>query len=162
MNGKFNPNIVTIKTFFVQSQRIYLHFQKRAGETLPLPLVAHLWVWLNKDQYPWISLNILENSWKCHSSEYAWSSYGFNRLLKMPRVLNVTGFWMWHGCICKDYREFSKCLIKLFWLSQSSKYTSSSCIFDSVWNMPLPFIGFLIRRVVMIIKLLLLYLMLLY
>ena len=69
--------------------------------------VVHLWVWLNMHQYPWICLNIL----LCQGSEYAGSSYMFDKLLKIPRVLNKPGFWMWHGCICKSYAEFQVCLI---------------------------------------------------
>ena len=30
----------------------------------------------------------------------------FGRILKMPRVLNVPEFWIWHSCICKGYKEF--------------------------------------------------------
>ena len=37
-------------------------------------------MWLNMDQYSWISLNILENA------------------------------WIWHVCICKGYTEFWVCL----------------------------------------------------
>ena len=33
----------------------------------------------------------------------------FNRLLKMPWVLNMLGFWIWHDYICKGYREFWVC-----------------------------------------------------
>ena len=65
-------------------------------------------------EYLWISLNILENAcimlWLCEGSEYAQSSYKFDRLLKMFQVLNVSEFWIWHSCICKGYTEFWICL----------------------------------------------------
>ena len=85
---------------------------KRAGHLYPLPalpspsyiLIARLWVWLNMHQYPWICLNILANAW-INCSDYAralnihdqWSSYRFDRLFKMPRALNKTGFCKWHN-----------------------------------------------------------------
>ena len=65
-------------------------------------------------EYASISLNIPNYHWKClnklfwlyQGSGYAWPSYMFNRLLKMPQVLHVPGFWIWHSCICKGYAEF--------------------------------------------------------
>ena len=45
--------------------------------------------------------------WLCQGSEYAWSSYMFYRLLKIPQVLNVPGFLVWHRCICKVYTELN-------------------------------------------------------
>ena len=48
--------------------------------------------------------------WLCHCSEYTQSSYIFDRLLKMPQVLNVLRFWTWHGCICKGYPVFWICM----------------------------------------------------
>ena len=35
-----------------------------------------------------------------------WSSYMFEKLLKMLWVLNNQGFWIWHGCVFKRYAEF--------------------------------------------------------
>ena len=34
----------------------------------------------------------------------------FDRVLEMPQVLNVPGFWKRPGCICKCYTEFLICL----------------------------------------------------
>ena len=64
---------------------------------------------LNMPNYPWQCLTKL--FWICQCSEYAWSSYMFDRLLKMPWVLNMPRFWIWHRCICKGYSEFWICLI---------------------------------------------------
>ena len=63
---------------------------------------------LNIPKYPWKCLNKL--FWLCLDSEYAWSSYMFDKLLKMPPVLNITGFWIWQNCICKGYTKFWICL----------------------------------------------------
>ena len=55
-------------------------------------------------KYPWKCLNKL--FCLCQGSEYAWSSYMFDRLLKMPQTLNKLGFRIRHSCICKRYVEF--------------------------------------------------------
>ena len=47
---------------------------------------------LNMPKYPWKCLNNL--FWLCQCFEYASSSYMFDRLLKMPLVLNKSGFFM--------------------------------------------------------------------
>ena len=62
------------------------------------------WIFINVPKYPRKCLNKL--FWLCQSSECVWSFYMFDRLLKMPQVLNVPWFWMWHGCICKDHTKF--------------------------------------------------------
>ena len=87
----------------------------------PLSQVAH--------QYPWIFLNILENTWiNCsdyaRALKYAWSSYMFDMLLKMPWVLNMLGIWIWHGCICKGkgYPGFRICLIMAPYTSIMPEY----------------------------------------
>ena len=93
---------------FFQKSGIFCRFSKRAGEVSPLPLscapvsvTEYASVSLNIPKYPWKYLNKL--FWLCQGSEYAWSSYIFDRLLKMPPVLNKPGFWIWHSCICKGY-----------------------------------------------------------
>ena len=53
--------------------------------------------------------------WLCQSPEYAWSLYMFNRLLKMPQVVNVAGFWIW-----QDYAR----------IMQESEY-SSICLYNA-------------------------------
>ena len=61
-------------------------------------------------KYPWKCFNKL--FWLCQGSEYAWSSYMFNRLgLKMPRLLNKPGLWIRHGCIrVRQSSEYVLCL----------------------------------------------------
>ena len=105
LNEKFNPKMDTIWAFFSKIKKTFLMLKKgRRGAPVP-PLIAHLWVWLNMHQYLWISLNILEkawvNCWLYQGPEYAWSSYMFDRFLKMPQNLNVPGFWIWQSSLCK-------------------------------------------------------------
>ena len=62
-------------------------------------------VWLNVPQYGWLWLNLAECSrvclnkllWQCEGSQYASSSYIFDRVLNMPQILDMPGFW-----ICRD------------------------------------------------------------
>ena len=75
----------------------------------PLSVAEYASIWLNMLKHLRKCLNKL--FWLCQDSEYAWSSCMFDRLLKMPWVLNKLGFWIWHGCICKGYAEFRICLI---------------------------------------------------
>ena len=100
--------------FFSKSGHFF-QFSKTVVEASPLPIAECLSVWLNMHWYPWICLNILENPWiNCSNyacSQYAWSSYMFDRLLKMPQALNKPGFWVWHGFKCKGYAEFRIFLI---------------------------------------------------
>ena len=87
-------------------------FLKRAKEASPLPplvfapvsVAEYAPVSLNITKYPWKCFNKL--FWICQGSEYAWSSFMFDRLLKMPRILNKQGFWIWKRCICKGYAIF--------------------------------------------------------
>ena len=66
----------------------------------------------------------------------AWSSYMFDRFLKMSRVLNKPRFWIWHGCICNGYVEFRIFLIMFSYASVIPKY-ASICLnvpqFDWTW-----------------------------
>ena len=81
---------------FFQNCILFLIFKKRQEKPPPLPLVVHL----NVAEYASLSPHIPKYPWKiltklfwlCQGSEYAWSSFMFDRLLKMPRVLNVPGF----------------------------------------------------------------------
>ena len=73
-------------------------------------------IYLNTQKYPLKCLNKL--LWLFHVSEYDWlhhNAYMFDRLLKMSQVLNMPGFWIWHGLsnilgINKGYKGFWKCL----------------------------------------------------
>ena len=101
--------------FFAKSRHVF-RFLRNAKETSLLPLsytlvsvAEYASVSLNIPKYPWKFLNKL--FWLCYGSEYVWSSYMFDKLLKMPRLINKPGFWIWHGCICKGYTEFRICLI---------------------------------------------------
>ena len=82
------------RPFFQKLGHFFSIFKKGRGGLPSPPLVARLWVWMNIHQYPWISLNTLENARiNCcvyARAEYAWSSYIFDRLLKMPwMILNM-------------------------------------------------------------------------
>ena len=114
LNGKFNPKMDTIRTFFLQNWGTFFDFQKGQGRPPPTPpskpvsFAEYASIYLNIPKYPWKWLNKL--FWLCQGSEYAWSSFMFNRLLKMPWVLNMSGLWIWHDCICKGYTESWICL----------------------------------------------------
>ena len=94
---------------FFQNQDTFLIFKKGRGDLPFSPGCVSVSGWiciksLNMPKYLWKYLDRL--FWLCQCSEYAWSSYMFDRLLKMPLIGNVPGFWVWHGCICKGYIEF--------------------------------------------------------
>ena len=127
-------------TFFPKIRSFFLIFQERAGETTPthppppppylhpspscapVSVAEYASVSLNITKYPCKCL--IKLFWLCLGSEYARSSYMFERLLKMPLVLNVTVFWIWQVCICKCYIEFWICL-------NMAQYASITCL-----NMP--------------------------
>ena len=81
-------------------------------------------------KYPWRCLNTLKNVWinfwLSQSSEYARSSYMFDRVLKMSLVLNKPGFWIWHSFIEKGYAEFRVCLIMAPYASIMPEYALMS------------------------------------
>ena len=66
--------------FFFQKSGNFFRFSKIAGEASYLPLVGHLWVWLNVHQYSWRCFNILEYTW-INSSNYS-------RALNMHDILH--------------------------------------------------------------------------
>ena len=102
-------------SFFPKSGHFF-RFSKRAREVSPLPLSC---VPLSVAEYPSISLNMPKYPlnclnklfWLCQVSEYAWSSGIFDKLFKMPWILNEWGLRMWRSCICKAYAEFRISLI---------------------------------------------------
>ena len=113
---------------FFPKSRHFFQFQK-VGIGTPSP---PCWAPMIGAEYASISLNMPKYSWKClnklfwlcQGSEYAWLPYMFDRLLKIPRVLNKPGFWIWDGCICKGYTEFRICLIMAPYTSIMPEYSS--------------------------------------
>ena len=76
--------------FFKKNQDTFVDFQKWQGRSPLFSLITHLWVGLNMHQYPWKSLNILENAW-INCSDYA-------RALNIPGHLTcLTSFWRCFG-----------------------------------------------------------------
>ena len=106
---------------FFENQDTFVDF-KKAGEVSPLPsscalvnVTEYTSVSLNMPKYPWKCLNKLFSL--CQCSKYAWTSYMFERLLKMPRVPNKPRFWICHGCLRKGYADFPICLIMALYAS---------------------------------------------
>ena len=104
---------------FFQKLGTFFDLQKWAGETSPtLPSCApmsmgkHTSILLNIPKYPWKCWNKL--FWLCQDSEYTWSFCMFDRLLKIPRVLNVPGFWIWHGLYMPCLHSFKYVWIWLY------------------------------------------------
>ena len=91
------------------------------SSSAPVSMAEDTSISLNIPKYLWKCLNKL--LWRFQGSEYTWSSYMF-RLLKMPRVLNIPGFLIWHGCICKGYTEFGICLNIAQYVSIIHEYVS--------------------------------------
>ena len=107
----------------------FFRFSKRPREASPLlpsctpvSVAEHASISLNMPKYPWKCFNKL--FWLCQGSEYPWSSYVFDRFLKMSPVLNKPGFRIWHGCICKGYAELRICLIVTPYASIMPEYAS--------------------------------------
>ena len=80
--------------FFPKIWPFFSIFNKEKGKPLPLPpryalmsVAEYASVSLSVPKYPWKCLNKL--FWLCQRSEYAWSSYMFDRHLKIPWDLNV-------------------------------------------------------------------------
>ena len=133
LNRKLDSKMDTIRVYPppppLKSEHFF-RFSKKWREGLPPPcLVARLRMWMNMYQCLWISINILKKAcmlWLCQGSEYTWSLHMLGRLLKMPQVLNVSELWIWHGCICKDYTEFSIFLNMAKYASQIPENASMS------------------------------------
>ena len=96
---------------FFPKYRHFFRFSKRAGKTSPLHpscMPENTLISLNLPEYPLKSFNKLVYA---RALKYGWSSYMFERLLKMPWVLRKPWFSIWHGCICEGYVSF-----KYVWL----------------------------------------------
>ena len=110
----------TNQDLFSKISSFFFSIFKKGQESPPLPppscapvsVAEYASVSLNIPEYPWKCLSKL--FWLCQVSECTWSSYMFDPLLKMLRVLHVPGFWIWHGCICKGYTYF---WIYVIWLN---------------------------------------------
>ena len=79
-----------IRTIFSQNLSIFFNFQKKAGES-EAPREC--------EWYASISLNIPKNAcimfWLYNRAlNFAWSSCMFDKLSKMPWVLNMSEFWI--------------------------------------------------------------------
>ena len=104
----------TIKAFVSKNQGTFsnFHYDQQGTPILPLPSCMPVSVkeypskFLNIPKCPWKCLNQL--FWLCPGSEYAWSPYMFNRLLKIPQILIVPGLWIWLISICKCYISICK------------------------------------------------------
>ena len=84
-----------IETFFPKSGHFFLFSIKDRGY-IPFPpscaagsVAEYASISLKMPKYPWKCLNKL--FWLCQGSDNGWSSYMFNRLLKMFWVLNKPG-----------------------------------------------------------------------
>ena len=69
---------------------------------IPVRVVKYASTSLTIHKYPWKYLNKLFYARALNMLDYLTM---FDRLLKMPWVLNAPGFWIWHGCY-KGYTEF--------------------------------------------------------
>ena len=90
-------------------------FQKRAWgafvltpSSAPVNVAEYASLFRNMPKYPGKCFN--KPCWLCQVSEYVRSPYMFEKHLKMPQVLNVSWFWIWHGYICNGYTDFWICL----------------------------------------------------
>ena len=92
---------------------------------MPVSVAEYLSISLNIPKCPWKYLNQL--FWLCQGSEYAWSSYMFNRHLKIPWVLNKPGLWIWHSCMWKGYSEFQISLAPQAWIWLNFAVSPSIC-----------------------------------
>ena len=113
-------------------------------------VAAYASISLYTPKYPWKCMNKL--LWLCQASEYVWSSYIFDRLLEMPQVLNMPGFWIWHACKCLSleyvwiwlnmpqmWNNKNKVLLKTYeeWIFKHEIFVcniSSNTVFLSFWK----------------------------
>ena len=95
---------------FPKSGHFFLFKKGQGRHPLSPPLLVDV------AEYSSTSLNIPKYHWNCsdyargpNMHDYLTCSTGFWRCL--ARVLNKSGFWIWHGCIWKGFEEFWICLI---------------------------------------------------
>ena len=104
------------------------HFAKKS-----LSVADNASVSLNIPKYPWKCLNELFRL--CLSSEYAWSSYMFNRLLKMPRVLNMTRLYIWGLHRVLNMSEYGSTCHNNPWIYLTMPQYPSVCLNMSEYDM---------------------------
>ena len=127
---------------FLSKIMTFFSILKRAGQAFSVPRSCASLRVAEYPSYPWICLNIVGNAWiNCsdydQGSEYAWSSYMFDRLWKMPQPLNKTWFWIWYICIYKYYSECQICLIRASYASIMPEYTSICVNVPQYYSTPL-------------------------
>ena len=127
--GHFDKCFVknTMRPFLSKIRKVFF-----LSGCMPVSVAENVSISLTLPKYPWKWLNKL--FWLCQSSKYTFSSYMFGRCLKMPPVLNKSGFWIWHGCICKGYAEFLICLIMTSYASIMPEYASLCLNVPQCWN----------------------------
>ena len=100
-----------IRTFFSKIRTFFSVFKKGLERPAPFPPSCKA---VCVDEYASISLNLPKYLWECLHDALTmpglwiclWSSYMFDRLLKIPWVLKVPGFWIRYCCIRKGFPEF--------------------------------------------------------
>ena len=86
----FQDNIKT--TFWMENLSQRWSQSRSFFNSAPESVAEYASIYLIISKYPRKCLNKL--FWLCQGSEYAKSSYMFERLLKMSRVLHMLGFWI--------------------------------------------------------------------
>ena len=90
-------------SFFIKIT--FFDFQKRAGRASPLPscmpvsVAEYVSISLNIPEYPWkLSKPVLTmpGLWICVIILHVWQTFW---------IYSKYGFWVWHGCICKGYKD---------------------------------------------------------
>ena len=86
--GHFDKCFVknTMRPFLSKIRKVFF-----LSGCMPVSVAENVSISLTLPKYPWKWLNKL--FWLCQSSKYTFSSYMFGRCLKMPPVLNKSGFW---------------------------------------------------------------------
>ena len=119
----FRARVTGGRVLFLDTIRVFFRFSKREGEA-PRPSSPNCTSVSDVGEYASISLNMPKYPWKCLNKlfwlccKYAWLSYMFDRLLKMPWVQNNEGLWTWHSCSCL----FRKCQIMAPYASVMPEY----------------------------------------
>ena len=148
----FNKRWTQSGSFFENLNNLYRFTKKSRGgfpyalsSTAPVGVAEYVAIFLDIPNYSWKCLNKL--FWLCQGSAFVWSSNMFNRLSRMPQVLNFPLNMAQYVSIMPEYDHDWILLsvteyvwINLFWLRQGSQFASSSYKFarvlKQVLNMP--------------------------